>query len=78
MPDGNSSSDEELVVGNLFDDESGSDSSDESSSDEYESSSDEPLGPQPMFQGPQHLASDPRYINVLTQIQSSHFCQRHI
>ena len=77
MPDGNSSSDEELVVGNLFDDESGSDSSDESSSDEYESSSDEPLGPQPMFQGPQHLASDPRYIYV-SVLRSSHFCQSHM
>ena len=77
MPDGNSSSDEELVVGNLFDDESGSDSSDESSSDEYESSSDEPLGPQPMFQGPQHLASDPRYIYV-SVLRSSYFCQSHM
>ena len=77
MPDGNSSSDEELVVGNLLDDESGSDSSDESSSEEYESSSDEPLGPQPMFQGPQHLASDPRYIYV-SVLRSSHFCQSHM
>ena len=77
MSDGNSSSDEELVVGNLFDDESGSESSDESSSDEYESSSDEPLGPQPMFQGPQHLASDPRYIYV-SVLRSSHFCQSHM
>ena len=72
MSDGNSSSDEELVVGNLFDDESGSDSS-----DEYESSSDEPLGPQPMLQGPQHLASDPRYIYV-SVLRSSHFCQSHM
>ena len=105
MSDDNSSSDEELVVGHLFDDlfdnlfdESGSDSSDDSSSDDSssddsssddsssddsssdDSSSDDsrgsdqamgplafaglawPLGPQPMLQGPLHLASDPRYV----------------
>ena len=95
MSDDNSSSDEELVVGHLFDNlfdnlfgESGSESSDDSSSDDSssdDSSSDEsgsdesggdeamgplasaglawPLGPQPMLQqGPQHLASDPRYV----------------
>ena len=94
MSEDNSSSDEELVVGHLFDDlfdnlfdESGSDSSDDSSSDDSssddsssdDSSSDEsggdeamgplafaglawPLGPQPMLQGPLHLASDPRYV----------------
>ena len=90
MSDDNSSSDEELVVGHLFNDlfdnlfdESGSDSSDDSSSDNSssdDSSSDDsrgsdqaigplafaglawPLGPQPMLQGPLHLASDPRYV----------------
>ena len=67
MSDDNSSSDDELdlVLGHLFD-SGNDDSSDDSSSDEYESSTEEPLGAQPMFQGPQHLASDPRYL-------SSHF-----
>ena len=78
MSEGNSSNDDELVVGHLFDDESGSDSSDQSSDDSSDdsSSSDESRGsnqamgplawslapPLPMFQGPQHLASDPRYV----------------
>ena len=79
MSEGNSSNDDELVVGHLFDDESGSDSSDQSSddsSDDSSSSSDESRGsnqamgplawslapPLPRFQGPQHLASDPRYV----------------
>ena len=103
MSDDNSSSDEEFVVGHMFDDlindlfgESGSDSSDDSSSDDSsdDSSSDDsrggnqamgpwswPFGPQPMQQGPQrqgpqHLASDPRYIwsdavtSVKAEIQS--------
>ena len=71
MSDVNSSSDEEsVVVGHLFDDdESGS----ESSSEEYESSSEEPLGLHPMIQGPQHLASDPRYF-----LRYSIFCQKHM
>ena len=102
MSDDNSSSDEELVVGHLFNDlfdnlfdESGSDSSDDSSSDDSssdDSSSDEsggdeamgplafaglawPLGPQPMLQGPIHLASDPRYVCL---VRFSHFCQGHM
>ena len=80
MSEGNSSNDDELVVGHLFDDESGSDSSDQSSDDSSDdsSSSDESRGsnqvmsmrplawslapPLPRFQGPQHLASDPRYV----------------
>ena len=77
MSDGNSSSDEELVVGHLFGDlfddlfdESRSDSSDDSSNDESsddssdESSSDDSRGSIVSFrfqQGSQQLASDPRY-----------------
>ena len=73
MSDGNSSSDEELVVGHLFGDlfddlfdESRSDSSDDSSSDDSsdESSSDDSRGSIVSFrfqQGSQQLASDPRY-----------------